>query len=961
MNIIKDKHSISLVFTLWVALFCFAIVMGLLFQKLILPNIPSLHAGFGLMKNDAIYFHQVAEVMAVGIQTNGWSWAAIWPDAVGARGNVALLAILYALFGTDPSLVLPINAILHATSGILIYSIIKLLCPSKVGQVSGVIAAVIFVVFPSSLTWYAQVHKDTYAILGTLLVLYTWLSFFKFYTDKRSVAIFVMGSIVGMLLILFVRPYNIIFLTVATTVWLLAVALISVVRSSWQGKGRYFFVTIFVWMIFIMGALTFSSTSSNPYSHSDTKLNVGSSQFNEVCSTWHWQKSSWLPASVEKYAEIAARTRVGLICASFDAPSNIDRERLPNNIVDIVTYMPRVMMISLLAPFPENPQDISMMRLAGALEMLIWYLLIPGVFLAIKYHRSEGMMLCFLFSLCYLAIYGFTIGNMGTLYRFRYPFLMIFMAVGILGWSSLLNRKGILEKINQFLEPTEELHLNESLSTPTVRKNRKQAISLGIYVVVLTFLGFIGFFYRDILMAHIFGLGVELDGFFIAILIPMTIVTIVCIPLGSALTPVFIAARENASKKEVQNLISSLSGLVLAVLSMICISLHLLVPYLIPYVVDQNTIGDMTRVSDLTRLALLILLFSGPVIIANTILNALGKVVTTGMAQLVVPVVAIFILMISGEQYGVKAVIVGMIVGQLINLLIVQIKLKKSGYTLLPQYEYLNRKFLLKLTSQYPPLVASAFFVGVAILVNTILATQLSEGSVSVFNLGNKVVLLLTGLIGAAISTVMLPYFSSLVAKNHVVAARRELSVFLLFITLFSIPVSVIFFVWAEPIVRLIFEGGKFDSNSIDMVARVLQYSVVQIPFFSCNILLLKFATATKHVMAILLVAIVGLLINVAASLFFMKHMGVAGIALGASLSMIIATISLVLILVRYRHVGIQDMVALLLNWLLFVTLLVSVHYASISGIVITIFTYLILLAGYSKSLFSDTGLMRVG
>ncbi len=68
------------------------------------------------------------------------------------------------------------------------------------------------------------------------------------------------------------------------------------------------------------------------------------------------------------------------------------------------------------------------------------------------------------------------------------------------------------------------------------------------------------------------------------------------------------------------------------------------------------------------------------------------------------------------------------------------------------------------------------------------------------------------------------------------------------------------------------------------MVEKVMQYSVIQVPFFACNVLLLKFATVTKHVKVILLVAILGLLINVGESLLFMKFMGVAGTALGASL-----------------------------------------------------------------------------
>jgi len=252
------------------------------------------------------------------------------------------------------------------------------------------------------------------------------------------------------------------------------------------------------------------------------------------------------------------------------------------------------------------------------------------------------------------------------------------------------------------------------------------------------------------------------------------------------------------------------------------------------------------------------------------------------------------------------------------------------------------------------PLAASAFFVSIALLVNTLLAMSIPDGGVSAYNLGNKIVLLITGLVGAGVSTVMLPYFSTTIAKNNINTTRKELSIFLLFLTFISTPISIGLFIWAEPIVNMIFEGGEVKGSGLGMVVRVMQYAVVQIPFFACNILLLKYATATKHVLAILVVAILELSINVLAILFFMGHMGVAGIALGASIAMVLATIFLVLLLMRYRYISLTDGTVLFLNWLLFITFLMSIHFKNESGTVVTIATYFILLTGYSWVRYKD-------
>ena len=126
-----------------------------------------------------------------------------------------------------------------------------------------------------------------------------------------------------------------------------------------------------------------------------------------------------------------------------------------------------------------------------------------------------------------------------------------------------------------------------------------------------------------------------------------------------------------------------------------------------------------------------------------------------------------------------------------------------------------------------------------------------------------------------------------------------------------------------------------------------MQYALVQLPFFISNALLLKFATPTKHVTAIAFTALLGLVVNIVASIFLMPHMGVRGITLGASISIIFSTVLLVLILVRYHHISRFDGLILLLNWLLFIALLVCLHFQSKASIYMIILTFVTLLSIY--------------
>ena len=102
---------------IWFIFFAYSLATALLFQILLPILLPSLHAGNGLMSQDSMFFHQSAIALAEEIRHNGWGAWGIWPQPYNT-GNVAVLGAVYALFGYKPILLLPLNAFLHACSGL---------------------------------------------------------------------------------------------------------------------------------------------------------------------------------------------------------------------------------------------------------------------------------------------------------------------------------------------------------------------------------------------------------------------------------------------------------------------------------------------------------------------------------------------------------------------------------------------------------------------------------------------------------------------------------------------------------------------------------------------------------------------------------------------------------------------------------------------------------------------------
>jgi putative peptidoglycan lipid II flippase len=192
----------------------------------------------------------------------------------------------------------------------------------------------------------------------------------------------------------------------------------------------------------------------------------------------------------------------------------------------------------------------------------------------------------------------------------------------------------------------------------------------------------------------------------------------------------------------------------------------------------------------------------------------------------------------------------------------------------------------------------------------------------------------ITGVVGAGVATVILPHFASHFAHNRGVEGRQDLSFYLFFGAAIMIPLGLFLFVIAEDLIRLVF-GGSLDNDGIKTVARVMAFGIIQVPFFTNYILLIKFANAGREIGVILISAIIGLMLNVGLNLFFMRLIGVSGLALATSLSMFITVLVLILLTYRKGNMGVIDVLRLTLLLLLYLTTIICLHYASYAGVIV--------------------------
>jgi hypothetical protein len=141
--------------------------------------------------------------------------------------------------------------------------------------------------------------------------------------------------------------------------------------------------------------------------------------------------------------ETAAKTRAGLIKYNMQekAAAIIDSDTAPKSFTESMAYMPRALQIALFSPFPNRwAEKLSAMRIVSIVETGIWYCFIPGI--AIAFYRRKlplnAVIILMTPIIFFLAVFGFTSPNIGTLYRQRYVFQMLLILVGSIGWVDFL-------------------------------------------------------------------------------------------------------------------------------------------------------------------------------------------------------------------------------------------------------------------------------------------------------------------------------------------------------------------------------------------------------------------------------------------------------------------------------------------------------------------------------------------
>lgn len=427
----------------------------------------------------------------------------------------------------------------------------------------------------------------------------------------------------------------------------------------------------------------------------------------------------------------------------------------------------------------------------------------------------------------------------------------------------------------------------------TTGSPNRQIFSAALTVGVMTVFVKVGAAGKELVVAWIYGTGDALDAFLIAFLVPSFITSVIAGSFNAALIPTYIRVREQEGVETAQKL---LSGVTVWSLGLLVIATSLMV-IAAPLYLRWLATGFSPEKLDLTFRLLCaiapIVLLDGMIAIWGAVLNAGERFALAAVSPAITPVSTIIFLLI-GKSFGIFALVGGLVCGSLLELLLLGAALKHQGISLRPRW-YGFDTHLRQVAGQYAPMIAGSFLMSSTVLVDQSMAAMLSPGSLASLNYGSKLITFPMGLATTALSTAVVPFFSTMVVQKDWNGMRFTLKRYLLLIFAVSVPLTLGICLFSEPLIQLFFQRGAFTAEDTRLVAHIQTFYALQIPFYISLVFIARLVSSMRLNQVLFWASLLNLLNNIFFNYILLQNLGIAGIALSTSCVMIFSFLLMIL------------------------------------------------------------------
>lgn len=423
-----------------------------------------------------------------------------------------------------------------------------------------------------------------------------------------------------------------------------------------------------------------------------------------------------------------------------------------------------------------------------------------------------------------------------------------------------------------------------------MNEKKNSIFRAGLLVALLTILSKCIGFLREALIAAYFGTTAETDAFFLANSMPGLIFPSVCVSVSTAFIPLYIDRMTKQGKEEGDRYASRMLWATLLLSAFLSIIGVILAPVMVSLFAPGFSEMQQELASRLSRITMGAFSLTMLNYMVSAILNANRIFIRSQIAFMFYNVSIISLTLFGGVGQTVEFLTAAFIISSGVQTLALIIVCRNNFHCSLVNPFQIDAWYLLR---HAIPILLGNSIVQINTIVDKILSSYLPEGSLSALNYGNTLTMIVTGVIILSLSTVLYPALTSCISQGKIDQFEKMLSKSLSTLSFILIPISVITVFTAEDIVILVYGRGSFGEQAIQATTIALSCYAPMFLAYGIREVLTKALYAFQDSKTPMINCSVGVCFNVAFSIILVQRIGIAGIALGTTLSAYISSILL--------------------------------------------------------------------
>ncbi|PKN97851.1 MAG: murein biosynthesis integral membrane protein MurJ [Chloroflexi bacterium HGW-Chloroflexi-4] len=413
----------------------------------------------------------------------------------------------------------------------------------------------------------------------------------------------------------------------------------------------------------------------------------------------------------------------------------------------------------------------------------------------------------------------------------------------------------------------------DSTTDAIASDNKKIAKASGTIMFAFVIGQVIGFAY-NVLSARQFGTSMEMDAFFTANKFPDILYQLVAGgALASAFIPTFTGLLSKGDRTNGWKLASAVINLVTLILLVVGVISAIFAPWIVRNILVPGFTDPVKfqLTVDLLRIQLIAPVIFGVSGLSMGILNSHQKFLWPALAPAMYSVGKIIGVIFLAPSMGAYGLAIGAVVGALLHCLVqvpALLRLPERKYSLTLGLDLPEVRNVARLMG---PRLLGVAFVQLNFMVNYNLSSHLGDGPLSAINNAFTLMMILEIVIAQSIAIAAFPTFSAQVANGKKDEMRLSLSSLLRSLMYLTIPASVGMVLLRVPIVSIVYQYGKFDATSTQLVAWALLFYGIGLVGFSVVEIVSRAFYALHDTKTPVLVGVATMIINIGLSFLFLN------------------------------------------------------------------------------------------